>query len=88
MTKYRVLVLTDHRGHSAENSIYALLQQMRQHPDCAHLAVASRGASANTAFFENPINTPLFAAPVTADFAYSEDGQLMRAGEQQVDPQD
>lgn len=88
MTKYRVLVLTDHRGHSAENSIYALLQQMRQHPSCAHLAVASRGASANTAFFENPIDTPLFAATVTADFAYSEDGQLMRAGEQEVDPQD
>lgn len=85
-TKYRVLVLTDHREHSAENSIYALLQQMRLHPRCAEVMVASRGSEANTDFFADPFAGQLHAAPVGDDFAYSGEGQIMRRGEKKVDP--
>lgn len=88
MTKaqYSVLVLTDHRGHSEENSIYAILQQMRLHERCQHIAVASRGSASNEAFFSQAVDSPLFAAPVKADFAYSQDGMIMLDGEQLVDP--
>jgi len=40
MQKINMLVLTDHRGHSSENSLYALLRTMRQHPGIAKLDVA------------------------------------------------
>lgn len=45
------LVLTDHRGHSAENSLYALVNTLVADPRCALVDVASRGLEANNAFF-------------------------------------
>lgn len=84
--KYRVLVLTDHRGHSTENSIYALLQQMRIHPRCVEIMIASRGAKLNDAFFRDPSSEILYAAPVTSDFAFSKAGQIMLNGQVQVYP--
>ena len=89
MTKaqYSVLVLTDHRGHSEHNSIYALLQQMRLHERCQRIAIASRGSASNQAFFSNAIDSPLYASAVEADFAFAPDGSIMLAEEQGVDPE-
>ncbi len=52
MKKYNFLVLTDHRKHSAENSLYALVTKLKSHAQCGELYVASRGNEENDSFFE------------------------------------
>jgi len=57
MSKFKILILTDHTTHSRENSIYALLRTMVQHPDCALVHLVSRGNTENDAFFHACKNT-------------------------------
>ena len=67
-------MLTDHRGHSAENSLYALVQAMRQHPRCVQLEVATCGSAKNEAFFNGEDLTELWGTTVGADFAFHPEG--------------
>ncbi len=85
MNAFRLLVLTDHRSHSPENSLYALLQAIRKHPKCAHLAVASRGTQGNQAFFAGQADKArLYATTVDEQFDYSEKGAAYRGKLQRV----
>ena len=61
MKKLNVLVLTDHRSHSSDNSIYALCTALRQHQHIGRVDVASRGNSANDPFFYQYLSTELNA---------------------------
>ncbi len=69
-----MLVLTDHRTHSAQNSTYDLLHALRNHPLCDHIDVVSRGNSLNDFFFQQLIPGMPFGTRVTAGFQYSPDG--------------
>ena len=51
MTPLSFLVLTDHRGHSHQNSLYALVNTLRQDARCKLVDVASRGDTYNADFF-------------------------------------
>lgn len=86
--QYRVLVLTDHRGHSAENSIYALLRQMCKHPRCAQIDIATRGWTGNDSFFMEQKGDQLQVAAVTRDFAYTEGGDYLTQALSVVNPQE
>lgn len=70
------LVLTDHRKHSAENSLYALLQSLQQHPAVGQVWVASRGNANNNSFFYDCKNTPLSAVEVDNTFVFDPTGKL------------
>lgn len=84
MQRLKFLVLTDHRGHSANNSLYVLIRELAAHPQCASVVVASRGNRKNDLFFlENKI-TPLWAIKATADFSFQKDGKQFLETEQQV----
>lgn len=75
MKKYHILVLLDHRGHGAEESIYPLLRQMHQHPACGSIDVASRSTPGNGTFFEG-LGAPLVkVVPVRASFAFQPHGR-------------
>ncbi|MEM6318500.1 MAG: hypothetical protein AAF960_12580 [Bacteroidota bacterium] len=52
MSKYKILVLTDHSNHSKENSLYALTKALRAHPKYAQMDIATRGFEANDSFFQ------------------------------------
>ncbi|MGH1434274.1 MAG: ATP-grasp domain-containing protein [Lewinella sp.] len=86
--QYKVLVLTDHRGHSAENSIYALLRQMRTHPRCAGIDIASRSWAGNDPFFNGQTGQELEAATVTDSFSYTINGDHLVKNLKTVSPQD
>ena len=75
MRKFKMLVLTDHRTHSVENSIYALVLALRNHPSCASIDVASRGNTLNNFFFQNHIDHGLFVSQVDASFGFYQDGR-------------
>lgn len=76
MKKIKILVLTDHSNHSAENSLYALVQAMRNHPRCAQIDVATRGYSGNNLFFEKLMSRYLFVHKADESFAFSREGKF------------
>ncbi|MFT5832963.1 MAG: glutathione synthase [Cognaticolwellia sp.] len=88
MNKNRFLVLTDHSSHSSENSVYALMAKLSQHSQCIKLDVASRGNSANDAFFQNCDSTNLQAVEVNTDFSFDKSGKQFIENTQPVDVQD
>lgn len=80
----KVLILTDHSGHSAENSVYALARAMVHHAEIASVDVASRGLRENADFFSGD-SSVLYASPVDSDFDFSEDGYYMQRRLRKVD---
>ncbi len=78
MERYKFLALTDHRGHSKENSLYAILSRLAAHPGCEYIHVASRGNEKNRPFFYENKGTELFVHEVTSSFAFEqEDARFM-----------
>lgn len=71
----RILILTDHRSHSSENSLYALARQIAAHAERPTVHAASRGNLANTAFFEARERIALQACVVGNDFDFQLDGR-------------
>jgi len=72
---YRILVLTDHSGHSDQNSIYAILSQLICHPRCQSVDIASRGLKENALFFDGMQRSALLVNKVTTDFKFSTSGE-------------
>lgn len=74
MKKYRFLALTDHSGHSKENSLYALMSTLVKHPQCEKVSVVSRGNTANDSFFKDCKNTALLGIEVSEKFDFQVNG--------------
>ncbi len=70
MKEYRILCLTDHKKHSQENSLYALVSAMSQHEQCKELVVASRSNEANNTFFDGDDFENLYGLKIEASFSY------------------
>lgn len=75
MMKFKMLVLTDHRSHSKENSFYALVKALDEHPDCDFIDVASRGNEINAGFFYSFYDTRPFVNRINSDFNFHDDGR-------------
>lgn len=65
-----VLVLTDHRSHNSDNSLYALCSELRRNPHVGAVHVASRGNQANDAFFYQFRNISLRAWALDGEMHY------------------
>lgn len=74
MKNYQLLVLTDHSGHSQENSLYSLLPAFKQQSNCKAVFVATRAEERNADFFNQQANAKIWASSVEADFAFSTTG--------------
>ena len=68
--EYRVLVLTDHKGHSAENSLYALLQHLARHASVQLVDWASRSYSINDSFFSGNQMQEIHVSTVDQEFSF------------------
>ena len=75
MDKYKVLILTDHTGHSKENSLYGLVEKMLLHPMTQKIDIASRGNAINHDFFNQVAEAKLWIKQADENFAFSENGQ-------------
>ena len=75
MPKFKMLVLTDHSNHSAENSLYSLMGAMRRHPSCDQLDVTTRGDELNDFFFKKRIVKDLFVQRIDKHFAFRKNGR-------------
>lgn len=85
MNKYRLLVLTDHRTQSKENSIYALVSALLRHPYCDSLDIASRGLPQNDDFFVRRHSAALYVTSVQDAFSYSPQAHAYTRQLHQVD---
>ncbi len=88
INKFRILVLTDHSGHSDQNSLYAIVRQMLVHPKCEYIDVASRGLSENEPFYDEMLAGSLYGSRATAEFKFSKNGHHHSAGLKKLNPLD
>ncbi len=88
MKKYKFLTLTDHSGHSEHNSLYALMATLSQHPQCESLQIASRGNTANDAFFVDQKGSTVQAKKIDKDFAFDASGNQFTQQQKAVDLRD
>jgi len=74
MQTYKVLILTDHSGHSSENSLYALAHSMRTHDRVQQLDIATRANLLNNFFFKDLSSKELHVSKVDEYFSFHSDG--------------
>ncbi len=72
MTSLKILILTDHAGHSSENSVYALARSLATRDIVSRVDIASRSHPENQAFFYEMSSRLLQAHRVENDFYFSE----------------
>ena len=72
--KYNLLVVTDHRTHTATNSLYQLVRAIRKDDRSGEMWVCSRGLSKNNSFFNGEPLAPIFGMRVEENFGYDESG--------------
>lgn len=73
-----MLVLTDHKNHSKENSLYPLVKAVREHPRCLQLDVATRVNPLNNPFFQERRSKNLFVTKADESFQFHEDGRSFK----------
>ncbi|MCB0640099.1 MAG: glutathione synthetase, partial [Phaeodactylibacter sp.] len=72
--KLKALVLTDHADHTAENSLYGLLQALLGHPQIESVDVATRHNPLNERFFVDLYGEKIFVSAVHNDFHFDGNG--------------
>ncbi|MGB3801675.1 MAG: hypothetical protein WA952_17795, partial [Lewinella sp.] len=83
MKRLTFLVLTDHSGHSDQNSLYALVNTLVADPRCAKVTVASRGNHRNDAFFSGD-GAQVYGFPVEGKLTYSSDGSAFTGNDREL----
>ncbi len=66
----KVLILTDHTSHSAENSLYSLAVELLRHGAVAQVDIASRKSVENEDFFNADMYSSLWVTTIDEDLAY------------------
>ena len=85
MQQKKVLILTDHKNHSAENSLYELALQMLLHEQTLSVDIASRVTANNSKFFDYMDNTLLFATAIDESFAFRAEDHPLSKNFREVD---
>lgn len=68
---YDILILTDHRKHTSENSVYALAAALVGHTSINAVDIASRGIPENEIFFEGEMEAVLSVFPALPRLTYA-----------------
>ena len=75
MSRFKVLVLTDHSNHTKENSIYALVNAMKEYKSCEFVDVATRADRTNKAFFSGDNFSKINAVRISDSLYFSAEGR-------------
>lgn len=67
---YDILILTDHSGHTSENSTYALASALAADPHINTVDIASRGLPDNTRFFKGDMEAIISVIPAIPRLTY------------------
>ena len=86
--KLKTLILTDHSGHSDQNSVYALARALAADPRSLRTDIASRGIAQNDRFFREGARMRVQGMEVKADFAFDPSGHQFTENTRPLDPAD
>jgi len=86
--KFKVLILTDHKSHSGENSLYDLAVKMLQHELTAKIDIVSRVNSENDDFFNCKTSAPIYATEIDESFSYNIESHPLSRNYVQIDSSD
>lgn len=70
MQEFKILILTNHSGHSTENSLYSLALGMQKHASCERVDIASEGNEENDVFFGKHDPKEIFVTSVDEKFEF------------------
>lgn len=84
----KTLILTDHRGHSDQNSLYALASALAEHTNSDLVHVASRGDERNAAFFTGAGTRVQGLVEVQGEFGFVADGRPFLDSQRSASPED
>lgn len=73
--EYKILVLTDHSRHSRENSVYALIEELKKSDRCDYIDVITRGSGWNYPFFQQLDDSQMKAVRVNREFKFDPSGK-------------
>jgi glutathione synthase len=80
----RFLILTDHAGHSDQNSLYALTRTLAADNRTTSVFVASRSDERNRGFFAGDLGAVLYGIRAKETFAFDPSGRRFTASEETV----
>lgn len=75
MKTYKILVITDHKKHSDQNSVYAIVRELAQHEQCEKLDVLTRGIDANKVFFDGDVSAGVRVTSADENFEFDVTGR-------------
>lgn len=87
MTPLTFLVLTDHSGHSDQNSVYSLVNTLMADARCKHVDIASRGHADNQSFFKGG-GARVQGFQVSQNISYQQEGRQFVTSLAPLDPAD
>lgn len=87
MQTYKLLILTDHKNHSSENSLYALARAMYAHPSSACVDVATRNLPENVDFFSEKTDE-ITVSKVDENFQFDAEGNVFLNNKKTVSAND
>ena len=79
LLQMKILVLTDHRAHTVQNSVYELVGMLKKLRPDSDFYVASRGLEVNNDFFYEMNSKEVSVRRATEDFQFSADHQFYRS---------
>ena len=85
MEKKKVLILTDHKNHSSENSLYELSVKMLAHEQTECVDIATSAIAINANFFACHKRAPLFATTIDSSFAFNQENHPLAKNYKQAD---
>ncbi len=74
----KILVLTDHRAHIEQNSVYELIRMLKRLRPAVSFHVSSRGLSENDTFFYQMESCELITREANDDFQFTADHQFFQ----------
>ncbi|CAH0999074.1 Glutathione synthetase [Neolewinella maritima] len=86
MSALSFLVLTDHSGHSDQNSVYSLVSTLAADPRCKYVDIASRGNPKNAPFFQGA-RTQVQGFRVKGKLQFQPSGRQFLEDTHPLDPQ-
>jgi len=75
MRKLKFLILTDHLGHSKQNSLYSLTRKLVKDSRTAFVFIASRGDDRNNAFFTGKMKAAIYGLTAKENFSFDPSGK-------------
>ncbi len=82
---YNILILTDHTGHTSENSVYALASTLAAHQSINSVDIASRGLPENAMFFDGKTDAILSVIPAVPRLTYTRALQLFETSSSEAE---